>query len=486
MGRFLDHTNGNMNSRNGSSVTYTSYNLPSVINSASNSSAISYGAFRNRYKQVAVTSGVTETTIYVAGLLEKVTKSGVTQYRHKIHGGNGVAAIYTRRTSGSPLNSTYYVHTDHLGSPELITDSAGAQVVKLSFGAYGERRDSDWDGAVGSADQTTIGNTWRGGFTGHEHLDSVGLIHMNGRVYDPVVARFLSRDPFIDGVDSSQGPNGYAYVHNNPLNRIDPSGFVNYCAVDIPCRTINPDDPFYEFGMDQFERDCVSERSAQNRPRDDSISLENLPPPSFVSFANYVQRPLAVFTGSLMGSAAGSTVGGTCPGSCHTSGIAIPEVTPEVRAATTRFYQNLGEDFIPVFGPYRLATGKYYFSGDDASRLGGALASAPYFGIVLRSGARLIPWSSRAVRGAAESLEMGATEVRVGSRSEAAELFLGRYQGAGYRNSTGMSPREAKDFFGGKAGTYHWDIGDAAFPHGASHLQIHTLEGQVIRIYFPD
>jgi RHS repeat-associated protein len=201
------------------------------------------------------------------------------------------------------------VHTDHLGSPELITDSAGAQVVKLSFGAYGERRDSDWDGAVGSADQTTIGNTWRGGFTGHEHLDSVGLIHMNGRVYDPVVARFLSRDPFIDGVDSSQGPNGYAYVHNNPLNRIDPSGFVNYCAVDIPCRTINPDDPFYEFGMDQFERDYVSERSAQNRPRDDSISLENLLPPSFVSFANYVQRPLAVFTG-LMNSGAGSTVDG--------------------------------------------------------------------------------------------------------------------------------------------------------------------------------
>jgi hypothetical protein len=63
--------------------------------------------------------------------------------------------------------------------------------------------------------------------------------------------------------------------------------------------------------MDQFERDYVSERSAQNRPRDDSISLENLPPPSFVLFANYVQRPLAVFTGSLMDSSAGSTVGGT-------------------------------------------------------------------------------------------------------------------------------------------------------------------------------
>lgn len=66
-----------------------------------------------------------------------------------------------------------------------------------------------------------------------------------------------------------------------------------------------------------------------------------------------------------------STVSGTCPGACHTSGIAIPEVTPEVRAATTRFYQNLGEDFIPGLGLYRAATGEYLFSGDEASRLGG-------------------------------------------------------------------------------------------------------------------
>lgn len=75
-----------------------------------------------------------------------------------------------------------------------------------------------------------------------------------------------------------------------------------------------------------------------------------------------------------------STVGGTCPGACHTGAIAIPEVTPDVRAATTRFYQNLGGDFTPGLGLYRAATGEYLFSGDEGSRLGGALASAPYFG----------------------------------------------------------------------------------------------------------
>jgi hypothetical protein len=60
----------------------------------------------------------------------------------------------------------------------------------------------------------------------------VGLIHMNGRVYDPAVGRFLSRDPYIDGVASSQGANGYAYVGNNPLTYIDPSGYGLEVFVD--------------------------------------------------------------------------------------------------------------------------------------------------------------------------------------------------------------------------------------------------------------
>jgi RHS repeat-associated protein len=97
-----------------------------------------------------------------------------------------------------------------------------------------------------------------------------------------------------------------------------------------------------------------------------------------------------------------------------------------------------------------------------------------------------IPWSSKSVRDAAKDLERGATEVRVANRSEAGELFLGHYQGAGYRNSSGMSPTEAKDFFGKKSGTYHWDEGAKAYPHDASHLQVHTHEGDIVRIYYPD
>jgi RHS repeat-associated protein len=157
----------------------------------------------------------------VGGLLEQVTKSGTTEYRHLIHGANGLAAIYTRRTAGTPLNETFYVHSDHLGGPELITNESGAVRVRLSFGAYGERRDSDWDGPVSGSDLTTIGNTTRQGFTGHEHLDAVGLIHMNGRVYDPVVGRFLGVDPIL-ALGLSQDVNSYSYARTHGRKNGEP------------------------------------------------------------------------------------------------------------------------------------------------------------------------------------------------------------------------------------------------------------------------
>ncbi|VVM18114.1 hypothetical protein BSPWISOXPB_1307 [uncultured Gammaproteobacteria bacterium] len=55
------------------------------------------------------------------------------------------------------------------------------------------------------------------GFTGHEHIDEMGLIHMNGRVYDPQIGRFLSADPYIQSPYNTQSYNRYSYTINNPL-----------------------------------------------------------------------------------------------------------------------------------------------------------------------------------------------------------------------------------------------------------------------------
>jgi len=67
------------------------------------------------------------------------------------------------------------------------------------------------------------------GFTGHEHMDAFGLINMNGRMYDPVIGRFLSPDPFVPDATFTQDFNRYMYARNNPLSYIDPCGeFVTW------------------------------------------------------------------------------------------------------------------------------------------------------------------------------------------------------------------------------------------------------------------
>jgi len=61
----------------------------------------------------------------------------------------------------------------------------------------------------------------------HEHLDAFGIINMNGRVYDPLTAQFLSPDPFVQSPDNWVNYNRYGYCLNNPLIYSDPSGYVN-------------------------------------------------------------------------------------------------------------------------------------------------------------------------------------------------------------------------------------------------------------------
>ena len=96
----------------------------------------------------------------------------------------------------------------------LLTLSANGDV-------WGKRLETNWNGNEVRESQTQ-GN--QRGYTDHEHLDSIGLIHMNGRVYDPKLARFISPDPYIQDPYNTQSFNRYSYVWNNPLRHTDPTG----------------------------------------------------------------------------------------------------------------------------------------------------------------------------------------------------------------------------------------------------------------------
>src|SRR5690625_862090 len=139
-------------------------------------------------------------------------------------------AVYTIETSRTfqqqGETDKAFIYTDHLGSTDLITDKGGNVIQSMSFNAWGQRRDADsWDLVTDVIAQRFTERTSRG-YTSHEQLDEVGLIHMNGRIYDPRLARFLQADPFIQAPGNTQSYNRYSYLWNNPLNATDPSGFI--------------------------------------------------------------------------------------------------------------------------------------------------------------------------------------------------------------------------------------------------------------------
>jgi RHS repeat-associated protein len=135
------------------------------------------------------------------------------------------------------VGTLYYIFTDHLGSPNLITDASGNTVQELSFDAWGQRRNpATWQPYTSPAPTPLIDR----GFTFHEHYYDLKLINMQGRMYDPVPGRFLSPDPFTQAPEYTQSYNRYSYAFNNPLLFTDPSGFV---AIDD---TIGQDGRIYE------------------------------------------------------------------------------------------------------------------------------------------------------------------------------------------------------------------------------------------------
>jgi len=236
-GTYAYDANGNMTSRAGKSITWRSYNKPAQINyGSSDYAAFSYGPDRSRYQQVAVTGGATTTTYYIGSLFEREIAGGVTTYRHNIVAAGQTVAIYSRPSSGS--NTLRYVHRDHQSTVVALTNDTGTVSIQqaLSFDAFGKRRNTNWT-ADPSDTQFGVSHLTERGYTGHEHLDNVRLVHMNGRVQDPITGRFLSADPYVQAPYNGQSLNRYSYVWNNPGTFIDPSGFCH--TIDHDCTDID-------------------------------------------------------------------------------------------------------------------------------------------------------------------------------------------------------------------------------------------------------
>lgn len=124
-----------------------------------------------------------------------------------------------------------FLHKDYLGSILAISDEAGNTIEQRHFDAWGNftHLKVGANTMIVGVDQVTnylVNNNllvYRG-YTSHEHFMEVGIIHMNGRLYDPLLRRFLNADENIQDMFNTQNYNKYGYVLNNPLMYNDSSG----------------------------------------------------------------------------------------------------------------------------------------------------------------------------------------------------------------------------------------------------------------------
>ncbi len=134
--------------------------------------------------------------------------------RHDFHGYLDDVSIYNRALSDSEIadlvndvDKRYeYHHVNALESNIVSTDDNQNVLVRYEYDVFGAIRSE-----TGTSDNTRK-------FTGKEFDADSNLYYYAARYYDPYIGRFTQRDPIGDGV------NWYAYVANNPLRFVDPTG----------------------------------------------------------------------------------------------------------------------------------------------------------------------------------------------------------------------------------------------------------------------
>lgn len=198
-------------------LTYNSFDKITVVEARGTFMYIGYGVNKSR-----VLTDIDDTRrYYVDNLFEQKIKNGKVSNTNYILVFDKAIAIVSQEDNSS--SSVKYLHHDHLGSIQAYSDETGKLFQELSYDAWGVRRNPDtWV----EFSVLTSSNAYNDhGFGGHEHIDIFEMINMDGRMYDPIVGRFISADPFIQSPDLSQSLNRYAYCINNPLSLIDPSGY---------------------------------------------------------------------------------------------------------------------------------------------------------------------------------------------------------------------------------------------------------------------
>ncbi|MDE7128200.1 MAG: hypothetical protein K2O58_09990 [Bacteroidales bacterium] len=210
-------------------ISYTCYSRPSILQEGGRSAAFTYNGDGDRVKMYVADGAASRLTrYYIGGQYELDLKGGVSKERLYLGGDAYSSTMVLERTAGGAW-TPYNIGRDYLGNITHIATLDGGLVAEYSYDPWGRLRDPETQEIYrpGEEPELFLGR----GYTGHEHLPWFGLINMNARLYDPLLGRFLSPDPYVQMPDFTQNFNRYSYCLNNPLAYVDESGEIFGTAI---------------------------------------------------------------------------------------------------------------------------------------------------------------------------------------------------------------------------------------------------------------
>ena len=131
---------------------------------------------------------------------------------------------YDEQTPPNVTDNFYFYLHDRLGSVRQIIDTDGDVVNAYTYDPWGLPIESETADTIGKETKENISNLYL--FANYIYDAEIKMYYCNAREYDPILARFTSRDPVLGTFENPMTLHAYLYCVNDPINNWDPSGEI--------------------------------------------------------------------------------------------------------------------------------------------------------------------------------------------------------------------------------------------------------------------
>ena len=202
--------------------TWTIFNMPLTIKRGAHKDIFQYDADHNRVMQ---TNGGSNLTYYLPDG-EFTPSAGSGPVWHTYFEMDGERVAEDAGPTGALVHQ--YFQNDYQNTIGMVTgdnfvfNPPAGTLQNEGSDVFGQPRSPS--GSVNADPTWGANDVTKRRYINQEDLTDTQLIDLNARVYDPLFGKFMSPDPVISDQDDSQSWNAYAYAHNNPMSKEDPTG----------------------------------------------------------------------------------------------------------------------------------------------------------------------------------------------------------------------------------------------------------------------